>query len=62
MRYGTIPVAHATGGLVDTITRHNPGASSDPAVAMAAAMASDLEEGAEGAEAVAYTRSHFRSI
>jgi starch synthase len=24
MRYGTLPVAHATGGLRDTITQHNP--------------------------------------
>jgi starch synthase len=45
MRYGTLPIAHATGGLKDTITRHNPYAQDDPAVAVAAAIASDREDG-----------------
>lgn len=45
MRYGTLPIAHATGGLNDTITRHNPYADDDPMVAVAAAIASDLEDG-----------------
>ena len=46
MRYGTLPIAHATGGLNDTITRHNPFALDDPEVAVAAAIASD--EGEDG--------------
>jgi starch synthase len=46
MRYGTLPIAHATGGLSDTITRHNPFAMDDPEVAVAAAIASD--EGPDG--------------
>ena len=46
MRYGTLPIAHATGGLNDTITRHNPFALDDPEVAVAAAIASD--EGPDG--------------
>ena len=37
MRYGTLPIAHATGGLNDTITRHNPYASDDVNVAVVAA-------------------------
>jgi starch synthase len=45
MRYGTLPIAHATGGLNDTITRHNPYAQDDAKVAVAAAIASDLEDG-----------------
>jgi starch synthase len=24
MRYGTVPIAHATGGLMDTIENYNP--------------------------------------
>jgi starch synthase len=24
MRYGTVPIAHATGGLIDTIQDYNP--------------------------------------
>jgi starch synthase len=24
MRYGTVPVAHSTGGLIDTIDNYNP--------------------------------------
>ena len=34
MRYGTIPIAHATGGLNDTITQHNSWAekAKDPEV------------------------------
>ena len=39
------PIAHATGGLNDTITRHNPYAQDDAKVAVAAAIASDLEDG-----------------
>ena len=45
MRYGTLPIGHATGGLNDTITRHNPFALEDPEVAVAAAIASDQEDG-----------------
>ena len=42
MRYGTLPIAHATGGLNDTITRHNPYASDDVSnVAVAAAQGRD---------------------
>ena len=41
MRYGTLPIAHATGGLNDTITRHNPYASDDVNVAVAAAQGRD---------------------
>jgi len=43
MRYGTLPIAHATGGLIDTITRHNPFADPNPEIAVAAAMARDSE-------------------
>jgi len=46
MRYGTLPIAHATGGLNDTIVRHNPYADDDPEIAVAAAVARD--EGQEG--------------
>jgi len=51
-----------TGGLNDTITRQNPGASTDPALAVAAAVASGMEQGAEGVEAGAYTRRLLMSI
>ena len=30
MRYGTVPVAHATGGLRDTIANYEPSASGAP--------------------------------
>ena len=47
MRYGTLPIAHATGGLNDTIQRHNPFAEDDPNVAVAAAVARDQGEGGD---------------
>jgi len=46
MRYGTLPIGHATGGLNDTITRANPYADPDPQLAVAAAVdESDLGPG-----------------
>ena len=43
MRYGTLPIAHATGGLNDTVVRHNPYAEDDPDIAVAAAVARDKD-------------------
>ena len=43
MRYGTLPIAHATGGLNDTVVRHNPYAEDDPDIAVAAAVALAVE-------------------
>ena len=37
------PIAHATGGLNDTVVRHNPYAEDDPDIAVAAAVARDKD-------------------
>ena len=61
-RYGTPPIAHATGGLLDTIVDDGPDPSADTGFLMSELTVKALVEAVEGAVAAHRDRAHWTRL